>query len=838
MAEVTGTIGQEEVNLENAATEATLKQLLKAMQQGGGGGGGAGGAGGAKDSLLDLAKQTGKTSKELDELEESADNAGNALSRGIGQVFGAAKGLAGELLTGGTKISDFTSHIAGAASAIPIFGGPLASIGQLLVSTIDNQIEDFRELSAVGVDVGGGLQEFRKIAASTAMDMDSFKSIVMNSSEVFASLNMNGGAGVRQFGKLQATLAKNSSQFTSLGLTMSEVGEFTADYMKIQARGARFQQMTSKQQTDGARAYVLELDRLSKLTGKSRRELADQMDARSADVNFEAYVKTLGKQEEAVRNTVAFYTAKNKEIGDALADMVVTNGVPTTMMGKALLKLNPELGTMVEQLKKGTISQEAFDKAMSDAQVAYNAMPDAVKKNLAVSAKQGNELAEKLNTIGTAVDLSVKKMTAADKEAEAARKKEEKAAKDRRDKLTAFSTEIQKLKNKITDALIKSGVFATVEDALVSVGDALSGFDMVVVQGYVDTFSKHLKGLVTAFEKGNLMETIGVYLSKGLSKLGELMKPHISSALSGLKQMAMDAIFGKKAVKQEGPPGGGGNGADMAADNGFTALGDILKMIAGATIGAGLAGLGAMLAAGGVVYLGFKAFTTILKMFANGPVAIGAAVFTAMLIGTGAAITLAGKGISLAGDGVEKIAAGVEKMANMKGAANFAEISTSLGLLGPALISLTAGGVLDSITSFFGADSPFDKIVEGLNKFKGIDATAIDNVKLSGTALEGLSKFGDDLDASGLKEYAKQMERLGDALGKINDELTKDNSWLPFYKGDNAGNTKLPGGSGSGSGSSDQLTMLNTTNASILEVLRLGNVINKQGYRSLSGDYN
>ena len=52
MADVTGTIGQEEVNLENAATEATLKQLLKAMQ---GGGGGAGGAGKAKDSLLDLA---------------------------------------------------------------------------------------------------------------------------------------------------------------------------------------------------------------------------------------------------------------------------------------------------------------------------------------------------------------------------------------------------------------------------------------------------------------------------------------------------------------------------------------------------------------------------------------------------------------------------------------------------------------------------------------------------------------------------------------------------------------------------------------------------------------
>lgn len=834
MADVTGTIGQEEVNLENAATEATLKQLLKAMQ---GGGGGAGGAGKAKDSLLDLAKQSGHTSKELDELEESADKAGNAMSRGAGHIFNAVKGLAGELLTGGTQISDFTSHIAGAASAIPIFGGPLASIGQLLVSTIDNQIQDFRELSAVGVDVGGGLQEFRKIAASTAMDMDSFKDIVINSSEVFASLNLNGGDGVRQFAKLQATLAKSSNQFTSLGLTMSEVGEFTVDYMKIQARGARFQQMTANQQTNGAKAYILELDRLSKLTGKSRRELADQMDARSQDAAFETYVKTLGDQEKAVRDTVAFYTAKNKQIGDAVAEMVVTNGAPTTAMGKALLNLNPQLGTMVEGLKNGTVTREQFDAAMVKAQEEYNKMPAEQKKAYAISAKAGNEFSGAMTEIGNSVTLKAKTMTEQEKKDAAQKVLDEAAAKERRDKLTAFSTEVQKIKNKITDALIESGVFTTVETALTTLGDAIANIDMEVMKGYVDSFALKLKGLITAFENGNLMETVGTYLKDGLSKLGELMKPHISSALSGLKQMAMDAIFGKKKT-QEGPPGGGGNGADLEADNGFTALGDILSIIGGATMAAGLAGLGAMLAAGGVVYLGFKAFTTILKMFANGPVAIGAAVFTAMLIGTGAAITLAGKGIDLAGDGVEKIAAGVEKMANMKGAANFAEISTSLGLLGPALISLTAGGVLDSITSFFGADSPFDKIVDGLNKFKGIDADAITNVKLSGTALESLSKFGDDLDASGLKEYAKQMERLGDALGTINDELTKDNSWLPFYKGDNAGNTKLPNMGGSGSGSSDQLTMLNTTNQSILEVLRLGNLINKQGYRDLKGDYN
>ena len=114
MAEkVTGVIGQEDVTLENAATEATLLKLLKAM--GSKGDGGSKGSGEeSKKQLAALAKQSGKTTKELGELEEAADNVGNVYIRGIGQIANAFKGLTGELLTGGDRISDFSSHVTGA----------------------------------------------------------------------------------------------------------------------------------------------------------------------------------------------------------------------------------------------------------------------------------------------------------------------------------------------------------------------------------------------------------------------------------------------------------------------------------------------------------------------------------------------------------------------------------------------------------------------------------------------------------------------------------------------------------------------------------------------------
>ena len=322
------------------------------------------------------------------------------------------------------------------------------------------------------------------------------------------------------------------------------------------------------------------------------------------------------------------------------------------------------------------------------------------------------------------------------------------------------------------DALINSGVFQVLETAISDGAkmftDFINGDGLGLIEKAVKSAKDTFNELVQAFKDGKLMETIGGYLGDGLKKLGTMMEPHISAALSGLKDMAMAAIFGKK-TEQEGPPGGGGNAADMEGENGFTALGDIIKMIAGAGAIGGLTALGTMLAAGGIVYLGFKAFTSVLKMFASGPVAIGAAVFTGMLIGTGAAIMLAGKGISAAGDGVQKVADGVEQMAGLKDTANFTDIAQALGALGPALISLTAGGVLDSITSFFGADSPFDKLVEGINEFKGVDQSALTNVNSSASALSKLSAFDSELDASNLKKYADQLERVGEALEKMND---------------------------------------------------------------------
>jgi len=229
---------------------------------------------------------------------------------------------------------------------------------------------------------------------------------------------------------------------------------------------------------------------------------------------------------------------------------------------------------------------------------------------------------------------------------------------------------------------------------------------------------------------------------------------------------------------------------------------------------------GTILGAGGAVFLAVKGFQALLAGFGTGPVAIGAAVFTGMLIGTGAAILAAGEGISRAGDGVEKIAAGVERLAAVKDAANLQQISSALGELGPALIKLTAGGVMDAITSFFGADSPFDKLVDGINKFGAVDQGALAAMSTAGSSLSVFTGLTDDLDSSKIEQYADAIEELATAMNKLNEALAEDNEGLLGGGTGVSASSLLNSGQmtlgGSGSGSSEQLDRLNSTMDAIL----------------------
>src|SRR5210317_719934 len=147
---VKGTWGGEDIELNDAATETTLLLLLDAVRKGGGSGGGGSGTGDLEKDLKDLSDKSKESGDQIEELGETAEETSSMLANGFNNIFGAAKGLATELLVGGDRLSDFTSHITGAISEIPLIGGVLGGASQAFVSVIDSTIDNFRELSQSG----------------------------------------------------------------------------------------------------------------------------------------------------------------------------------------------------------------------------------------------------------------------------------------------------------------------------------------------------------------------------------------------------------------------------------------------------------------------------------------------------------------------------------------------------------------------------------------------------------------------------------------------------------------------------------------------------------------
>ena len=775
---VKGTIGQDEVTLNDAATETTLLKMLAAIQkQGGSGGSGGGASGDAQKNLVKMAKATGKTTKELEDFEEQVEETSSALSRGFGQISGMLQGLAHEFMGGATSISDFSSHITGAISAIPILGPLVGGTLQLLIGVVDNNIATFREMSQVGADFGDSIFGAKLAATQAGLSLETFQQVVTGNSQALALFAGGASEGAKRFANISGMIQKNfGPQFSRLGLTMEETAEYTADYLELQTRLGRSQRMSDAQLSQGVANTVIEIDKLARVTGKRRDQIMEEMKENMADKRLKLIFNTMDEAaQQNLNGVLTMMDSASPDLKNAITEMVATGGVPLNEMGQDLVRLNPQLAAMSEGLRNGTVTQDQFmEEIRKTAEMADN-LSDAQKQQYSTLQAMGSEVGSAIIEI-IGMKEAGKKLTDAQQSQLDAFEAREKATAD-------FERVLQETKNKIMDALINSGVFDTIATVMGDFTAWLGSPDGIKrIEEFTQSLSTKFKELLEAFKSGNLMQYVKDMLATGLSGLGGMIGNLIGGIFSG-------------GSEEEG---GGEGGEKKKAPGGlFVGLDSALEKLAG------------LVAVGGAVYLAIKGFQTLLAGFGSPMVILGAGVLAGLLLGTGAAIKLAGDGISSAGDGLEKMASGVERMAAVKDTANLANVAESLGALGSAMLGLAAGGVLDSIASFFGAKSPFDKMVEGINKFADIDGTAVANLSASSGGLAGLKSFADDLNAKNVEDFAEALDKLVDQMKDLNEELSKDNNG--FFKsgtGPNAGSFLTSGDGGGGLSNSSMQTLV------------------------------
>jgi hypothetical protein len=342
---VTGNIGNEQVELTNAATEDTLKQLLATMKT-------------MNQSILKTSSVSG-TSSGATTANAAATQLGVSLTRlnpavaavqagfnilsnmvsglanRVGFVAGAFVNFATQAMQGTATMSSFYGALSQVTSAIPLLGGvlgPIVGLFQKMAEFQEANMSQYQRLTAVGINFGGSLTNLRMAASNAYMTLDDFGRLMSENSKTFAKMGGTVNTGAEAFSRMSNTIMKSfGPELTAMGYTTAQVNQGLASYIEMTGgRGAAEIKNTGAIIASSA-AYMEQLNGLAEITGKSREAQVEEMKRQASNAAFEAKMQGMSeKEKEKAMAGLAFALATGGK-GAAEAFQAEVMGVgPTT----------------------------------------------------------------------------------------------------------------------------------------------------------------------------------------------------------------------------------------------------------------------------------------------------------------------------------------------------------------------------------------------------------------------------------------------------------------------------------------------------------------------------
>ena len=344
MAEVKIDIpGIGEVTAQNAASEQTLRELLKVMSTPG--------TGGTSQKTVDTQKKYNEAKEEgtsalggfTSAVASASSTLANTFMSAVTAVIGASVGLAQELIAGGNELTDFTKYI-------PIPGMTALS------SILDNQVEQFRTLSQTGASFSNNMFEMSVVAGRAAIPQRDFIELLTTQSSALRLFGDTVGSGARSFAGLSKEFRQSSAgkDLMRIGFTTQELNENLVSYNEMMVVTGRRERMSQQELLEGTAKYSKELDGISKLTGKSRKQLEEEMKAKNLDIRRQMAIAEQG-QEFGLRLQQASEASPKLEA--ALLDMA--DGVANDPLTQQLMANNETFRQSARDIRN--MSQEEMN---------------------------------------------------------------------------------------------------------------------------------------------------------------------------------------------------------------------------------------------------------------------------------------------------------------------------------------------------------------------------------------------------------------------------------------------------------------------------------------------
>jgi hypothetical protein len=356
MAEVTGSIGSERVELNNAATEATLRAMLAAMNRqtaalsalrtGGGAPGGGGTTQATQQQTAATNQQTAATNQQTAATNQQtvATNAAskslNALSKGAMILGGIVGDLVGGVAKTASNLTDFAgglmdgkgglSDFYGSLKDLPLGMGMVAGLFQKIAEMQEAELRSYRDLSKAGVNFGGSLNTIRMNALELGMTMDQYSGIIKKNQSAMAMLGGNTNTGAEAFTKMAKQLRESSmgEQLRGMGLDAEDAASGLASYVQMTGARSKDELKNTGAIAEAAGRYMKNLDALSQLTGESKEALEKKMQEEANEAQFQAYLSTLDEKgrEKALAGMQEALARGGKGAAQAFKDQV--QGLP------------------------------------------------------------------------------------------------------------------------------------------------------------------------------------------------------------------------------------------------------------------------------------------------------------------------------------------------------------------------------------------------------------------------------------------------------------------------------------------------------------------------------
>lgn len=321
--------------------------------------------------------------KSQQSLQKAQEDFGRALGRSAVQ-------LTSSLYKGEKGVGQFGDAIESAATAlqtlilaIPGLGlvakaatlalGLFAKGVNMAAKQGDALFKSYQDLSRAGATASDGISGvFRNMQnlGYGIEELDKMVQLVAENSKTLATFSLTAADGTNAFAEGMARIQRDQ-QLRDLGKTGEDINSAGAAFIRQQVMMGRTQRDVGDQLGVRTRAYIIELDRLQKLTGQSADVLQKQQEELLAEDAYAVYMESLEAQGEAgrlqaqkLREVTSFLPEYSKLIAQAIGGNL-----------EAAQQLNFIAPTLLSNLRDPLISTnqtiKAFGKEAQDAKNAF-----------------------------------------------------------------------------------------------------------------------------------------------------------------------------------------------------------------------------------------------------------------------------------------------------------------------------------------------------------------------------------------------------------------------------------------------------------------------------------